>query len=254
MKFKFTASQSRSTKSAFTLIELLVVIAIIAILAAILFPVFARARENARRSSCSSNLKQIGLGVIQYTQDYDEAFPIFNNGNGATGYFVLIQPYLKSTQILQCPSESKGPPNPATNGNDPLYSDYSANLGMMWANNLSRSTSQAVLTKPTLTVLALDSGASYGDNWSAGCGGNTACNSGLATTVGGAAQRHLETQNILFSDGHVKAYKGQAPDQSASVYSLCTPGVAGGATPGWGCDTVTKTLVSGENPTFNYTP
>ena len=63
-------------KSAFTLIELLVVIAIIAILAAILFPVFARARENARRSSCQSNLKQIGLGQLQYVQDYDEKYAL----------------------------------------------------------------------------------------------------------------------------------------------------------------------------------
>ena len=64
-----------SRKRAFTLIELLVVIAIIAILAAILFPVFARARENARRASCLSNLKQIGLGVMQYNQDYDGHYP-----------------------------------------------------------------------------------------------------------------------------------------------------------------------------------
>ena len=62
-------------KFGFTLIELLVVFAIIAILAAILFPVFARARENARRASCQSNLKQIGLGIMQYTQDYDEKMP-----------------------------------------------------------------------------------------------------------------------------------------------------------------------------------
>src|SRR5687767_10691477 len=69
---------TRSTttrKTAFTLIELLVVIAIIALLAAILFPVFARARENARRAGCQSNLKQIGLGIMQYSQDYDELMP-----------------------------------------------------------------------------------------------------------------------------------------------------------------------------------
>jgi prepilin-type N-terminal cleavage/methylation domain-containing protein len=69
---KVTPSRKRT---GFTLIELLVVIAIIAILAAILFPVFARARENARRASCQSNLKQIGLAVYQYTQDYDEKCP-----------------------------------------------------------------------------------------------------------------------------------------------------------------------------------
>src|SRR5687767_6194063 len=67
-------------KSGFTLIELLVVIAIIAILAAILFPVFARARENARRASCQSNLKQVGLGFVQYTQDYDERYPMLFEG------------------------------------------------------------------------------------------------------------------------------------------------------------------------------
>jgi prepilin-type N-terminal cleavage/methylation domain-containing protein len=73
---KKTIGQNKKTtlKPAFTLIELLVVIAIIAILAAILFPVFGRARENARRSSCQSNLKQLGLGIMQYTQDYDENF------------------------------------------------------------------------------------------------------------------------------------------------------------------------------------
>ena len=100
------------TRSAFTLIELLVVIAIIAILAAILFPVFARARENARRASCSSNLKQIALGVFQYTQDYDEKMPPRSSGAGS--WRVLTQPYLKSTQIFSCPSN----PNNAINGAD----------------------------------------------------------------------------------------------------------------------------------------
>jgi prepilin-type N-terminal cleavage/methylation domain-containing protein len=78
-------------KFGFTLIELLVVIAIIAILAAILFPVFGRARENARRSSCQSNLKQIGLGAMQYTQDYDEQYlPRWTDGNGNSGWTVQV--------------------------------------------------------------------------------------------------------------------------------------------------------------------
>src|SRR5437763_7255396 len=80
--FHTDAGSSRRSQG-FTLIELLVVIAIIAILAAILFPVFGRARENARRSSCQSNLKQIGLGLAQYTQDYDENYPISEDATGA---------------------------------------------------------------------------------------------------------------------------------------------------------------------------
>ena len=95
-------------RSAFTLIELLVVIAIIAILAAILFPVFARARENARRSSCQSNLKQIGLGIMQYTQDYDEKYPILTDFGSPINYTwaTTTQPYLKSQQIFACPSNT----------------------------------------------------------------------------------------------------------------------------------------------------
>jgi prepilin-type N-terminal cleavage/methylation domain-containing protein/prepilin-type processing-associated H-X9-DG protein len=121
----------------FTLIELLVTIAIISILAAILFPVFARARENARRSSCMSNLKQIGLGMMMYTQDYDETFPpsirglfrtqstyqkdtdtskpsgVFTvgDGSGASGetdhyisWMDMVFPYVKSVQLFVCPS------------------------------------------------------------------------------------------------------------------------------------------------------
>ena len=81
-------------------------IAIIAILAAILFPVFARARENARRSSCTSNLKQVGLGLLQYTQDYDESLPRHRyEPPGATYYWPdVVQPYIKSNQVSIAPA------------------------------------------------------------------------------------------------------------------------------------------------------
>lgn len=105
-------NRTLSNKRAFTLIELLVVIAIIAILAAILFPVFAQARERARAVSCVSNLKQIGLGTMMYVQDYDETFPVaFPNIapiNGGTVDVVpfesMIEPYTKNRQMWACPS------------------------------------------------------------------------------------------------------------------------------------------------------
>src|SRR5688500_9028814 len=106
---------NNNQQRAFTLIELLVVIAIIALLAAILFPVFARARENARRSSCQSNMKQIALAQMQYTQDYDEKFtgshisqvpddltPGSCKTYNTWGY--LLQPYIKSKEVFYCPS------------------------------------------------------------------------------------------------------------------------------------------------------
>jgi prepilin-type N-terminal cleavage/methylation domain-containing protein len=122
-------------KRAFTLIELLVVIAIIAILAAILFPVFARARENARRASCMSNLKQIGLGFMMYAQDYDENYPssfyytdeVTDPNWGASGgqnymfWMQMVYPYVKSNQIFFCPS-----------GNSAQAHAISGNYGVKW--------------------------------------------------------------------------------------------------------------------------
>ena len=93
-------------KRGFTLIELLVVIAIIAILAAILFPVFARAREKARQTSCLSNLKQIGLATLMYVQDYDEVMPHIQRVGMVITVQTQVQPYMKNEQLWVCPSES----------------------------------------------------------------------------------------------------------------------------------------------------
>jgi len=106
----------KNRNRAFTLIELLVVIAIISILASMLFPVFARAREQARKSACMSNLKQIGLGVMMYVQDYDETYPITYlavpaadqmSGYTASYWFNVLQPYTKNRQVWYCPTAGR---------------------------------------------------------------------------------------------------------------------------------------------------
>ena len=254
-----------SSRFAFTLIELLVVIAIIAILAAILFPAFARARENARRASCQSNLKQIGLGILQYNQDYDESYPVLrggNTGNDANGVFSLIQPYVKSTQTLQCPSETNGPNTGGPGGTlDPAaagYSDYAYNLTLGYSQQQNmRGLALAALTQPVLTVMATDYANGNSGSYSVGIApiGTVNGAAALETTTDGAAQRHLETQNVLFADGHVKSYKGQTLNQSAIIYNACTPSVAGGAVyPGGNCPAAGLAPLSGNNPTFNPVP
>ncbi len=132
------------TRKGFTLIELLVVIAIIAILAAILFPVFARAREKARQSSCLSNVKQLTLGNMMYAQDYDEVTVIFSQGpsGGNPQWHYLIEPYLKNTQIFLCPSQ-----NPTT-----------AWYGRMISYGIHRSTGVALarIERPAETLALAD--------------------------------------------------------------------------------------------------
>jgi prepilin-type N-terminal cleavage/methylation domain-containing protein/prepilin-type processing-associated H-X9-DG protein len=115
-------------RSAFTLIELLVVIAIIAVLAAILFPVFAQAREKARQSTCLSNQRQFGLGVMMYVQDYDETYPTGYHASNDNlklpeVWFKQVQPYLKSVDVYRCPSGTS-PAFPSL----PYPLDYSANI------------------------------------------------------------------------------------------------------------------------------
>ncbi len=190
----------------FTLIELLVVIAIIAILAAILFPVFARARENARRASCQSNLKQIALGFKQYIQDYDEKYPLITISNGAGGWGAQMQPYLKSTQIFQCPSETNAP----TDAGNPGYTDYFYNVNVAGQN-------EASMTTVSNTLLQGDFQTGYGDICASG---NATFPTNPTASIGykgsgvawvapvspatNYASRHLEGANYSFIDGHVK--------------------------------------------------
>jgi len=116
----------------FTLIELLVVIAIIAILAAILFPVFAQAREKARSISCVSNLKQLATGVNMYTQDYDETYPMAVRNDWTESWPVLVQPYVKSYDLFRCPSDPNRTQPDWTRGWGGVPISYTANGAFAW--------------------------------------------------------------------------------------------------------------------------
>jgi prepilin-type N-terminal cleavage/methylation domain-containing protein/prepilin-type processing-associated H-X9-DG protein len=196
--------RGRRKRNGFTLIELLVVIAIIAILAAILFPVFSRARENARRSSCQSNLKQIGLGVMQYTQDYDEKFIPDQQTRGAT-FVTVTQPYVKSIQMFICPSgpQAVSKDGGTANGNSTDYKWVVDNTstpafaqnpaeGHYGFNSELHGLALAQLTSPATTAMAFDS------SWYA------ANSIGINSAIYDAA-RHLDGANFLYADGHVKA-------------------------------------------------
>lgn len=200
---------SRQRAKGFTLIELLVVIAIIAILAAILFPAFARARENARRASCQSNLKQIGLGVMQYVQDYDEKYPfttdnpdgtriVFDFATAAPPNFsplATIYPYTKSWQILNCPSASAGSAPPVGNNS----TSYMLN-GVIFRTNTGLS--MAAVSQPSIRAMMqelnqLVSYAAVRPSEAAGTGKYWLPSSAYSNI-------HMEGGNLLFSDGHVK--------------------------------------------------
>ena len=218
---------TRSHKG-FTLIELLVVIAIIAILAAILFPVFARARENARRASCSSNLKQVGLGLLQYSQDYDEQ--LVNHFYGDQGYnpstsptanpvrykwMDAVQPYVKSTQLFVCPSASNlgytpyiNIPNGETRGTG-FYGGYGINnIDYNTGNNYTPpvwegAKNLSAIAAPSTTVWVLDSNGNF--EIANEFGTNVGVPTGTPPDVNWIRWRHLDTANVLFCDGHVKA-------------------------------------------------
>ncbi len=198
-------------KSGFTLIELLVVIAIIAILAAMLFPVFARVRENARKSTCQSNLKQLGTAYAMYAQDYDEVLPRWYqwyavNGTNAS-WDVALYPYTKNYQIISCPSDTNSLLVAV-----PAYNNVQLRRSYTMPRHISETaTSLAAVPAPASTVLLAER-MSQTWNGSASWTNMATCeNLGSQLGVNGNATdpwRHLGTNNFLFVDGHVKARAG----------------------------------------------
>ncbi len=236
-------------KKGFTLIELLVVIAIIAILAAILFPVFARARENARRTSCVSNLKQIGLGLMQYVQDYDEKLPtayivttatppdgMFWSG-GAWFWQQIIFPYVRSKQIYVCPSST------LNTGSNPYYGNYGANQLLLIGYKTSTPPNPAASPGPSLSIaainnvsetyMAMDAGmydpwptevlsGNNGTRYLPGAYKNagTPCMAGQAYTADCQSEgRHFDGVSVTFADGHAKWLKSSLVVGEAKKYS-----------------------------------
>jgi prepilin-type N-terminal cleavage/methylation domain-containing protein/prepilin-type processing-associated H-X9-DG protein len=165
-------------RNAFTLIELLVVIAIIAILAAILFPVFAQAREKARSATCLSNFKQIGVGVMMYVQDWDDTYPnnrLFTFPGGGEGSKLLVSwktataPYVKNIDVYKCPSNRHNQQPDETKGDDafglPVFPiSYAYNGSALWSAAVTKTTIPlASVPEPARYLMLIESNAAYSD-------------------------------------------------------------------------------------------
>lgn len=204
----------KRAKRAFTLIELLVVITIIAILAAILFPVFSRAREKGRQAACLSNMKQIALAIVAYAEDNDGFLPSFWDnvaGEGQYGGWMFynkfnqcyqnnfepqkgsIFPYVKNEQIFICPSDScKHGCSYAING--ALTSDQ------VGGSQFHRGLHTSYIEEPTHTILLVEEQCPIGSTDDAH----------FHPTGNIAERRHLELSNFAFCDGHVKPLRREA--------------------------------------------
>jgi prepilin-type N-terminal cleavage/methylation domain-containing protein/prepilin-type processing-associated H-X9-DG protein len=229
--------------SAFTLIELLVVIAIIAILAAILFPVFAQAREKARQTACLSNTRQIGTALMMYVQDYDETIPFNDNGPDFTPgkarcTFDVIQPYLKNTQVYVCPSAAAADKVPIflnyDNTNRPLIS-YAINNVYFWSAEQNLFGVSGTTSPVTLASIEDSAGTIFcGDSkpganlqqWAWQVIGTTLDTNAKPPTLGFPGYqgqfvaRHNGGLNFTFFDGHAKWMKLEkaAEKDASNVY------------------------------------
>jgi prepilin-type N-terminal cleavage/methylation domain-containing protein/prepilin-type processing-associated H-X9-DG protein len=228
-------------RKGFTLIELLVVIAIIAILAAILFPVFAKAREKARQTSCLSNLKQLMLGMMMYRDDCDGRWPYTSWGNtvnapdpNAASWPDGIFPYVKNKAIFMCPSNVEGAQCmmaiPAQRLSSPWYNNGSNTPGTGYGINecFFNCTQDARLKYPAETLILADCRCNWiGGYWSASFPGRASltrvamamrwtpnsaacCNGTIWDDAAENATLHNGGSNLAFADGHVKWLKGQA--------------------------------------------
>jgi prepilin-type N-terminal cleavage/methylation domain-containing protein/prepilin-type processing-associated H-X9-DG protein len=217
----------RNHQPAFTLIELLVVIAIIAILAAILFPVFAQAREKARQAACLSNCKQIGLAVMMYAEDYDQAYPLYVHApNHDQWWYETIQPYVKNKKVFTCPSVRL---RPDVAPSDFGWNGYGVNYlhvimygpGWDWTKDPKLQGPQrlAVLARPAGTIMIADGQAEIGPDAGQGwpaiyCvvelpqGVTWYKDRGLDKTWA-LASRHNEGGSYIFADGHVRWMRRQ---------------------------------------------
>jgi prepilin-type N-terminal cleavage/methylation domain-containing protein/prepilin-type processing-associated H-X9-DG protein len=248
----FTVPSLRQKKAnkAFTLIELLVVIAIIAILAAILFPVFAQAREKARQTSCLSNHKQLALAALSYSNDYDEKFPIVGGAtepytvldgvrNAANqpfnGWSLVMQPYIKNRQVFLCPSMpqtfegtgtcAKYNGRPITNhysynyllGSDDSYpfGDYAQSRDTPPSMRWNTPRTQAGIARPANVVIFQHSNSlqPYGRSW--GC---TYVTIETPDFINKLRMRviHSNGDNLSFADGHAKWFQVKDADSAAS--------------------------------------
>lgn len=211
----------------FTLIELLVVIAIIAILAAILFPVFAQARESARKASCQSNLKQLATGMLMYKQDYDERFPMGGwwpaQGHGTWDWQNTIAPYVKNKGVYRCPSSTELDEDP---GNPTAWHWNRNPVSYMYNNFLSEGRpglSDAAVVAPADCIMLSDGHSDWGCQSCVGVdwmgrpntqwlledtyfGRDARLITGWGDRTWGIP-RHQGGGNFAFADGHVKYFK-----------------------------------------------